>query len=1247
MGASRHIGREMPLVHGEDIGAAYIEREVSSWNADRFARLCNSIAWAVTWDGVQSLPVFTERVFVADGGIDAEWQGDLSGTSFGNGQFLSAGLNVFQYKKRDVAESARSKIVSDLCSDLKGAIADVERRTDKSLISYVFFTNVDLTPNHHHQLRNAVLVGADEQRVRVGIVGAGNVAAMLNGLPHLRSAFFATAAFRTWGESWDTHRHVEAFPEAPLIGRDQVVDKLKGWIADPTVCVIVLTGTHMMGKTRVALEATRDWDTGFVEALERQAPDIEALSRLESPGRTVIALINEPGFEFAQHLARAAVTREGLKLILCVSTAADAPTLGFGRDPRLRRLSLLPLDETDSQKLLRAANVKLDYSLESWVIDNAGGVPGVLLAAGHVGATLRLDGGSFLEQVAKEFEGEAQRRLGLVEFEALRPIALLLYLGVRGDVVSEALAVCSHFGIDANLVLNALDRLVASGFVRMDGAYAEVVPPPLANLLAAQLMRGRTATLQACFVSLPEPARRRLLRRLIQVDSQEARQFWDNLLGPGGPFTSIDGVIANSNLFSFAATVEGRKVGALLHRHLMAQSVEQRRQIQDDARRDIIHAIEEILFRTAANGIAFECLILLAEAESENWSSSASGLLKEAFAPLHPQIPLTLDRRLAVLENMLAPSASNTIALLAIEALSKTLALSSSTMLRRSTSVMPLGRIPEMTWDDAWNYLGECLVLLDVASKDHRVEICSRAAKLLPRALTSIISRAHSAGLPLLGSVIDRVLAGETIFDVHDLADAMKWCRHALRDNAHGGPQANAGAIEELSAFLTRLQGASFSIRMRLWVGGWAVDLDDTQNPTRKSDQAIIDLALEVCAQPDLLSDELVTWLRTDAQRAGQFWQALGRSDTTSVFTQRILALGARDDSAHAVVCYLSGWCERDPKAARAFFAAKARGNVLGPRTILACALNVELPDEGAVRIAQLLREGQIESRAIDPLTAGRWVQNVSELHFVDILGLVAGPDFEDGPQLPELMFPRFLNRTLEAGPLANFAWRYLEARPVLGRHLGDYYSDQLGCRLIRLDAARGLALLDRCIRDDRSGERWNPLTSMPALEFWKALSQLDRSGAVMTVLEAACNGGDTVRWSVMWQLPNVIDLATDTPMLIEFAARGEREALTACQAITGGRDGFWPVALGLIDLYATNQAVCGELEQRVRQMGQMIAGPFSEHSDRCRDDVEQARRLPGLSMRVRAWLDDLAGRLREEVEGQRRQEAENRVNRG
>ena len=33
----------MPLKHGEDIGAAAVEREIGIWNAVRFARLCNAI----------------------------------------------------------------------------------------------------------------------------------------------------------------------------------------------------------------------------------------------------------------------------------------------------------------------------------------------------------------------------------------------------------------------------------------------------------------------------------------------------------------------------------------------------------------------------------------------------------------------------------------------------------------------------------------------------------------------------------------------------------------------------------------------------------------------------------------------------------------------------------------------------------------------------------------------------------------------------------------------------------------------------------------------------------------------------------------------------------------------------------------------------------------------------------------------------------------------------------------------------
>src|SRR4051794_11476235 len=101
--STRHKAH-MPLVHGQDIGAAEVEREISGWDAIRFARLCNAIAWASAWQQSQSLPAFTERVIVADNGVDAHWQGELASQSLSPNPFLTAGTNVFQYKKREVTE---------------------------------------------------------------------------------------------------------------------------------------------------------------------------------------------------------------------------------------------------------------------------------------------------------------------------------------------------------------------------------------------------------------------------------------------------------------------------------------------------------------------------------------------------------------------------------------------------------------------------------------------------------------------------------------------------------------------------------------------------------------------------------------------------------------------------------------------------------------------------------------------------------------------------------------------------------------------------------------------------------------------------------------------------------------------------------------------------------------------------------------------------------------------------------------
>jgi hypothetical protein len=133
---------------------------------------------------------------------------------------LRTGSNVFQYKKREVTEQSRVRIVTGLVTELRGAAADVELRTGQQLRSYVLFTNVDLTIEQHDTLRATILDGITDGHVSVSVVGAADLAAMLNQLAYLRSAFFATGAFRTWGESWEAHERAVIFPHAPLTGRD-------------------------------------------------------------------------------------------------------------------------------------------------------------------------------------------------------------------------------------------------------------------------------------------------------------------------------------------------------------------------------------------------------------------------------------------------------------------------------------------------------------------------------------------------------------------------------------------------------------------------------------------------------------------------------------------------------------------------------------------------------------------------------------------------------------------------------------------------------------------------------------------------------------------------------------------------------------------------------------------------------------------------------------------------------------------
>ncbi len=124
----------MTLIYGRAISAEELERALSrELTPQRFASLCNGIAWLTTGRHLESMPSFTERVNVKDRGIDAELVIDLPSDGNYGSPLLGPGVNVLQYKQRDIFARDRDKIFSTLLSEVKGAAADVVARTGKQL----------------------------------------------------------------------------------------------------------------------------------------------------------------------------------------------------------------------------------------------------------------------------------------------------------------------------------------------------------------------------------------------------------------------------------------------------------------------------------------------------------------------------------------------------------------------------------------------------------------------------------------------------------------------------------------------------------------------------------------------------------------------------------------------------------------------------------------------------------------------------------------------------------------------------------------------------------------------------------------------------------------------------------------------------------------------------------------------------------------------------------------------------------
>jgi hypothetical protein len=144
------------------------------------------------------------------------------------------------------------------------------------------------------------------------------------------------------------------------------------------------------------------------------------------------------------------------------------------------------------------------------------------------------------------------------------------------------------------------------------GSYVEIAPPIFANYLAEAALAGRTKELGHLFVTLGPYGRSRLLRRIRQLKGDVVAKFWDELFATG-PLSGFTKAIEQPDLLRLVAPAVPDRVASLLHSGLVHTTVAERHQLQGHVRRELVWAVDQLLFRSKSAELALRCFALFAE----------------------------------------------------------------------------------------------------------------------------------------------------------------------------------------------------------------------------------------------------------------------------------------------------------------------------------------------------------------------------------------------------------------------------------------------------------------------------------------------------------------------------------------------------------------------------------------------------------------------------------------------------------
>jgi hypothetical protein len=1152
------LGRLIP--YGDPIRAEDIERyggrEAALWLTDlgRLLIQAEMMAEHLTY----LVPAVTDRIATRDGGVDASLDVTVELATRRTPGLINNGRTVYQFKWRARREDR-----------LSAATGELKKLRDKSGLpdTYVYITNSDLNDADKQVVCNHLREECEEfPEDRIVILGAGELTDRVNADPRIRISHFrgAELGLCTWETAGQYAERRYGIGEAlPFHNREEDCVEVQRFVGDPNGRVMIVNGAQGVGKTRVVLEALTQVRDQVVWAREKPLQPASLIQVLDDSPQPAILVLDAADNQ-NDPVIRRALEAKHLKVIIIATESIRVPGASV--------FAIRPFDQLTAIEFMKKALPRTPFGRAQWLYDQFGGLPGLLLqgaaaleAVGDRDPLEHEDFGAILDA----YEGTVTAPLGRAS-ETLTVLSVLPKVRLaRGRTSEDLQLICDVIHADPLRIRGDLELLIARNLVELVESPTDeefqVTPPLLARRRARGVILGIADHLPKLIARLSPGGRAGLVRRIGETAQDPAvREILDWLFNGSGIFADVATIADQAgSVAALAETVSQRTARVLLQTLKKADVDARQSQLTDEARREIVRALEGLVHKRETFDEAAETLLLLAEAENEPWSNNATGVFKGIFSWQHPEIPKDGQLRARLLER-LATTATTPQRKIIAEAAGAALETPFSVSRWQGESIAPpgLGWRPK-TWGEIQDVVRAVVALLKRLAEDEILEVRDTSRRALAR---RVISTAK-VGIPEEGMDALEFLAGPPLSPtmkavvVEAVAGFVSAIRRSIPEITDPDRKA---AREQMAArgdaLFTRLTAQDFRARFHHWVGPVPMRAETRMYGVGRFNEMCAEtekLAQEVIANPDLLSADLLDWaIEGEAGTAGAFLWHLGMLDRGGRWREPLEARLPHMYVGGALAMYVAGWAESDATAASDYLDAIAgRGDNWSYAAVDATWRLGPTP-RNVARFLRCVTEGHLgPTHMARLLSRGKWPSDSSVDELLSLANGLRNGTQEVDWALVEVLEACWPDRKEAWDRLGPVAVEILSNTAGRSPHKRDsYHWDALAAQLVAWDVGVGFRLLLIHLEDPTG--KAAVFLQFDRAQLLHALSVADRPRLVRELITAATHGPRALE--VRFDLPNLLHPTTDSQTLLQLIDEdGIEVARLIASHLDAGQGGF------------------------------------------------------------------------------------------